>query len=136
MKRFLALMLVLSILVPAAVALAQDAGGEKEIPKQKMKMYQVVMIKKGPNWKSQASEEGMDVRMRVIEGVRQAAKEGLVVSAGLVNDETPVEFLIILDYETKTQAYNLLHEAELVKQGYYSLDIYSYFTSDGLMIQK
>lgn len=136
MKRLVALTLVLAMLVPAAAAFAQDAGAQKELPKQKMKMYQIVMLKQGPNWKSQGSEEGMDVRMQVIANIRKAAQEGLVVSAGLINDETNVEFVVIMDLETKTEAYNVLNKAPKIKNGFYSADIYSYFTSEGITIQK
>jgi hypothetical protein len=136
MKRLVALTLVLAVLVPTLAAFAQDGGAAKELPKQKMKMYQIVMLKQGPNWKSQGSAEGMDVRMQVIANIRKAAQEGLVVSAGLINDETNVEFVVIMDLETKTEAYKILNKAPKIKDGYYSADIYSYFTSEGITVQK
>ncbi len=61
---------------------------------------------------------------------------GLVVSAGLVNDETPMEFIIILDVETKTEAYNILMKSKNVKNGQYTPVIYSYFAPQGLAFQK
>jgi hypothetical protein len=134
MKRIVSLFLVVAVLAMALPALAQEES--KEIPKQKMKMFHVVMAKKGPNWKSQSSEDGMDIRMRLIENIRKAAAEGLVVSAGLVNDETDVEFIFIFDIETKTEVYNLMQKAELVKAGYYSVDAYSWFAPEGLTFQR
>ena len=134
MKRIVSILLAVAVLAMALPVVAQE--GAKEVPKQKMKMYHVVMAKKGPNWKSQASEEGMDVRMRIIENIRKAAAEGLIVSAGLVNDETDVEFILIFDIETKTEVYNLAQKAENIKNGYYSIESYSWFAPEGLAWQK
>ena len=60
----------------------------------------------------------------------------MIVSAGLVNDETDVEFIIILDVETKTEAYNILMQAKNVKNGQFTPVIYSYFAPKGLAFQK
>jgi hypothetical protein len=136
MKRLIMLLMVLTILSSYGAALAQNPVDEVAPKKQAMKMYQVVLVQKGPNWKSQNTEEGMDVRMAIIENIRTAAQQGWVISAGLVNDETPVEFILILDVETKTEAYNLLHDAKNVKNGYYSPLIYSMFAPEGITFQK
>jgi hypothetical protein len=136
MKRLIMLLMVLTILSSYGAALAQNPVDEVAPKKQAMKMYQVVLVQKGPNWKSQNTEEGMDVRMAIIENIRTAAQQGWVISAGLVNDETPVEFILILDVETKTEAYNLLHDAKNVKNGYYSPLIYSMFAPEGIAFQK
>jgi len=134
MKRTLWIPLVFFVMALALPALAQEAAPTP--PKQKMKMYQIVLAKKGPNWKSQNTNEGMDIRMRVIEGVRKMAQAGILVSAGLVNDETDVEFILIFNFETKTEVYNLLQKAELVKNGTYVAESYSYFAPEGLNFQK
>jgi hypothetical protein len=136
MKRTMILMLVLFAMTTIGSALAETPVDEVAPKKQVMQMYHVVMIQKGPNWISQNSEEGMDARMQVIEGIRKAAQSGLVVSAGLVNDETEVEFIIILDVETKTEAYNIIMQGKRVKDGYFSPTIYSYFGPKGLAFQK
>jgi len=117
-----ALLLILLTVMTVPAVLAQDAP--KSVP---MQMYQVVMMEKGPNWKSQATEEGMEIRMQVIENVRKAADDGLIVSAGLVNDETNVEFILIMNVETKTEAHTLLHGAPLIRAGVYKPMIYSWF---------
>jgi hypothetical protein len=128
--------MALAILSSYGAALAQNPVDEVAPKKQVMKMYQVVLVQKGPNWKSQNTEEGMDIRMSIIEGIRSAAQEGWIISAGLVNDETPVEFILIFDIETKTEAYNLLHNAKNVKNGYYTPMIYSMFAPEGIAFQK
>jgi hypothetical protein len=135
MKRSFFVMLMLFVFVVTGSAMAQEAEGTEKPKSAPMKMYHIVMAQKGPNWKSQNSEEGMDARMRVIEGLREGARQGVVISAGLVNDETNVEFIIILDVETKTEAYNLINAGKLVKNGFFTPLIYSYFAPDGLTVK-
>lgn len=136
MKRTMILMLVLFAMTTIGTALAETPVDEVAPKKQVMQMYHIVMVQKGPNWKSQNTEEGMDVRMQVIENIKKAAQAGLIVSAGLVNDETNVEFILIFDVETKTEAYNAIMKAPRVKDGYYTPLIYSYFGPKGLAFQK
>lgn len=134
MKRFVSMVLVVAVLAMAVPVFAQEEA--QEIPKQKMKMYHVVIAKKGPNWKSQNTDEGMDIRMGIIEGIREGAKDGTIVSAGLVNDETDAEFIIIFNIETKTEIYNMMQSAENIKNGQYAIDAYSWFAPEGLAFQR
>jgi hypothetical protein len=126
---------LVTLLLTVSTLLALPLHAE-EMPKQELQMYHIVLVKEGPNWKSQGSEKGMDVRMQVIENIRKAAQSGLIVSAGLVNDETDVEFIVIFDVETKTEAYNLIMEAPNVKNGFFRPEIYSYFAPKGLAFKK
>jgi hypothetical protein len=130
------LLMILAILSGYGLALAQNPVDEVAPKKQVMQMYHIAMVQKGPNWKSQNTEEGMDVRMEIIENIRKAAEAGLIVSAGLCNDETDVEFILILDVETKTEAYNILMQAKRVKDGSYTPTIYSWFAPKGLAFQR
>ena len=136
MKRTIILLLALFVFTTVGAAFAENPVDKVAPKKQVMQMYHVAMVKNGPNWKSQNSEEGMDIRMEVIEGIRKSAQSGLIVSAGLVNDETDVEFILILDVETKTEAYNLLQKSKNVANGFFSVDIYSWFAPKGLAFQK
>lgn len=136
MKRSVMLLMILAILSSYGAALAQNPVDKVAPKKQVMQMYHIALVQKGPNWKSQNTPEGMDLRMEIIENIRKAAEAGLIVSAGLVNDETDVEFIIILDVETKTEAYNILMKAKNVKNGNYTPTIYSYFAPKGLAFQK
>jgi uncharacterized protein YciI len=129
MKKIVILSALVLFVLTSAVALAQ------ENPKsQPMQMYHVVMVKKGPNWKSQNTKEGMDARMDVIHAVQKGAKEGLVITAGLVNDETDVDAIIILNVETKYEAIAILEASPHYKDGMYRADIYSLFAPKGLVM--
>ena len=128
--------LLFVILALAVVAWALPAAAQ-EVPEAKkhlMQMYHVVVVKHGPNWVSQHSQEGMDIRMQVIEAIKEGARSGLVVSAGLVNDETDAEFIIILDVETKAEALEILNNAPNYKNGVFAGDIYSWFAPKGLRL--
>jgi hypothetical protein len=122
----------LSLFLLAGFVSADQATAEK--PKTgEMHMYHIVLAKAGPNWKSQGSQEGMDIRMRAISNIKKATEEGLIISAGLVNDETDVEFIFILDVETKTEAFKLINQAENFKNGFFTAEIYSYFAPKNLV---
>lgn len=128
----------LAILFPAVLFLLSCAlpVSAQEAPKSApMQMYHVLLVKKGPEWKSQNSQEGMDNRMALIQSVREGAEEGLIVTAGLVNDETDVEFILILNVETKYEALQVLESAPNYKNGMYTADIYSMFAPKGLVIR-
>lgn len=124
MKR--TMLLIALILTVAAGALPAAAQEQKAT----MHMYQVVLAKHGPAWKSQNTQEGMDLRMQLIEAVKAAAKEGLIVSAGLVNDESDVEFIIVFDVETKHEVLAILNKAPNVVNGMYTPEIYSWFATE------
>jgi len=152
MKRTLLFsLLLMATALLATPALAQDGSDEaatdaaaeaasspvaKSLPKQEMQMYQIVLAKRGPNWKSQNTEGGMDVRMQVIESVRAGAESGVLISAGLVSDETDVEFIFIFDKEFKGEVYDIVMNAPLVKNGFFKAEIYSYFGPAGMVFQK
>ena len=124
MKRTLLLIaLILTVTAWVLPAAAQEQ-------KATMHMYQVALAKRGPAWKSQNTQEGMDLRMQLIEGVKAAAKKGLVVSAGLVNDESEVEFIIVFDIETKHEVMAILNKAPLVVDGMYTPEVYSWFATE------
>ncbi|HPF71922.1 MAG TPA: hypothetical protein PLQ13_14715 [Candidatus Krumholzibacteria bacterium] len=125
MKRTLMLLALVTLLAAASAALAQDAQ-----PKgPEMHMYQLVLVRPGPNWQSMHTQEGQDFRMQVINNIKKAAKRGAVVSAGVVNDDSDVEFIFVLDIEDKYAAEALLNNAELVKNGVYKPEIYSWFAT-------
>lgn len=131
MKRGL-LLLTLSVAV-----LAWTLPAAAQTPAMaEMQMYQLVLVKHGPDWKGQDTKEGMDIRMEVIEKIKQAAKAGMVVSAGLVNDETDVEFILVLNLETKYEALELLNQAPHVKDRMYQPEVYSWFASKMEVVRK
>jgi uncharacterized protein YciI len=126
--------LVLSVLtLPLLAMLAPTAAAQDPTKSSyEFEMYHVVLAKHGPNWKPQHTEEGMDVRMQVVSAVRKASAEGLIVAAGLVNDETDVEFIIIMRVETKAEALELMNNSPNVKNGFFKPEIYSWFAPKGL----
>ncbi len=124
MKRTLLLIaLILTVTAWVLPAAAQEQ-------KATMHMYQVALAKRGPEWKSQNTQEGMDLRIQMIEAIKAAAKQGLIVSAGLVNDESEVEFIIVFDVETKHEVMALLNKAPMVVNGMFTPEVYSWFASE------
>ncbi len=128
MKRFALLSTaILFLMVIAMPTVAQDAP--KSAP---MQMYHTVIVKKGVNWQSQHTQAGADVRVEIIENIKKAAKKGLVITAGLVNDETDAEFILILNIKNKYEALQLMEKAKNIKNGMFQVEIYSMFAPKGL----
>ncbi len=130
MKRFAILtattLFVLGSTLPAMAQTAQKAPT--------MQMYHLAVVKKGENWISQNTQEGADIRMDIINNIRAAAKTGLVVTAGLVNDETDAEFIIIFNIKNKYEALELVEKAPNIKNGVYKVELYSMFAPTGLVV--
>lgn len=122
MKRALLALVLVTVALSALPATAQEKAPE-------MQMYQVVLLKHGPNWESMHTKEGQDIRTEVIANVKKATRKGLIVSAGLVNDETDVEFIIILNVEAKYDALNIVNKAPNIKNGVFAPEIYSWFAT-------
>jgi hypothetical protein len=126
--------LVLALALGVCGVIAQPGVAQQPQSTYEMEMYHVVIAHHGPNWKPQSDEAGMDVRMEVLANVRKAAAEGLIAVAGLVNDETDVEFILILRCETKTEALQLMNSAKNVRNGFFEPEIYSWFAPKGLTV--
>ncbi len=126
---------VLLLVLSGTVALAQDTPPPPpaSVP---MQMYHIVLVENGPNWKPQSQKSGMDARMEVIETIKKGTTAGIIVSAGLVNDETDVEFILILNVETKTEAEAIVHSHHLIKTKFFKPVIYSYFAPKGLTLVR
>lgn len=135
MKKLTTLILLVALMVGVS-ALAQTGDTAPKPKTQPMKMYHIVLAQEGPHWKSQNSQEGMDARFQALENIKKAANSGVIVSAGLVNDETKVEFILILDVETKAEAITIMDSAPLVKSGFFEPVIYSYFAPEGLAFTR
>ena len=133
----LAVFVLASTLLPATMVMAQTGStgtgsGKSEVKDRKpgeFHMYHIAILRKGPNWKSQNTTEGMDIRMDAIERIKKGAQEGVIVAAGLVNDETDAEFILLLDVETKTEALAMAQKSPMLKSGFYRADIYSWFAT-------
>ncbi len=136
MKRFAILTAtILFVLVSTLPAVAQTGAVAEKVEKsQTMTMYHMVIVKKGSNWKSQHTQEGADIRMDIINNIKKAAKEGLVITAGLVNDETDAEFIIIFNIKNKYEALELMNKSKNIKNGMFKAEIYSMFAPTGLAV--
>jgi hypothetical protein len=131
MKRILLTVCALVVLWGMTMPLTTTAQTSTK-SKYEFEMYHIVLVREGPNWESQNSEEGMEVRMNVIAGLQKASEAGILVSAGLVNDASDVEFILILRIETLTETQALLNKSRHIKDGFFKAETYSWFAPKGL----
>jgi hypothetical protein len=122
------------LIVVAAAAVSNAEAQTATQSSYEFQMYQVVLLKHGPNWKPQHEAEGMDIRMNTIEAIKKGVQQGLVVTAGLVNDETDVEIIMIMNIETKTEALEIARKAPNLRNGFWTAEIYSWFAPKGLTV--
>jgi len=133
MKR--AVLSVLAAVLLAAAAMPAIALAQMEPTKVEFGTYFIVFANRGPNWKPQTDDEGMDVRMQVIEGLRKSVESGEMIIAGLVNDGSGYEFVAIFQTEDEGALRAALKNAPNVKNGFFKLEGHPMFAPLGLKLE-
>lgn len=128
MKRFAVASLLVALC--AGIALAQ---GQTKV---EFANYYVVLAERGPTWQPQGDQRGMEVRMEVIEGLKKLlADNDEVIIAGLVNDESGAEFIMIVRTEDEMEMRKELQNAKNVANGFFNLRIHSWRAPAGLKLE-
>ena len=131
MKRTLVSALALAVLVAALTAVAAD----KPTPsKAEFGDYWVVIAQRGPNWKPQTDQAGMDVRLEVISALQQAFVNGEMITAGIVTDDSGAEFIALLEATDEGAMRQKIESAKHVKDGFYKVTIYDWNAPKGLKL--
>ena len=132
MKRpVIALVLVALCLSLALPALAQTSSG-----KVKFASYYVVFAERGPTWTPQTDEKGMEIRMQVLEGLKKLIMEtDEMIIAGLVNDGSGAEFIMIIQTEDEMGLRKYLNDAPNVANGFFNLKVHSWHAPAGLKLE-
>ena len=132
MKRLVIAIVLIALYAGLAVpAVAQTT----EPAKVKFASYWVVYAERGPTWVPQASTGGMEVRMEVIEGLRKAYAEGDIIIAGLINDGSDAEFIVIMQTEDEMGLRERLNNGKYVANGFFKLEIHSFHAPAGLTLE-
>jgi hypothetical protein len=98
--------------------------------------YFVVLAERGPTWTPQTDEKGWEVRMEVIEALKAAVLEQHdVIIAGLVDDASDAEFIMIVQTEDETALRQRLASYKNVANGFFSLNIHSWRAPAGLKLE-
>lgn len=129
MKRFIAATLTCVLLVGLTVPVL---AGQNE--KYEFANYWVIYAEKGPKWKPQTDEQSMEMRMEVIENLGKLVKSGEIIIAGLVNDGSDAEFIMIVQTEDDSGLRKRLAGAKSVKSGLFSVRMHSWFAPKGLKL--
>jgi hypothetical protein len=131
MRRLLTIALTFLVLIAFCLPVAAQAQASGK-SKYEVQMYHIVVFKKGPNWKPFGTPE-LDVMMgKFVENLRKAEETGLLVAAGLVNDNTDVEMMFILNIENLYEAMELARNSMMVKNGQYTPVVHSWLGPKGL----
>ncbi len=95
-----------------------------------MHMYQVVLASRGPHWVSPENLEGRDIRMEVIHAISRANTDELVTAYGMIDDDSDVEFMMVLDLPTKQAALDAPQDAQGFKDGVYKAEVHSWYATE------
>ena len=128
MKRLVAI--VMLAVLASGIALAQEQT------KVEFANYYVILAERGPTWTPQTDQKGMEVRMEVIEGLKKLLRDNdEVIIAGLVNDASGAEFIMIVETEDEMGMRQKLQNAKNVANGFFNLNIYSWRAPAGLKLE-
>ncbi len=129
MKRLLIIAFLATMLLSQAMpALAQD--------KVEFASYFIVYAVKGPNWKPQTDVDAMDIRLEIIENLKTLLQENNdLIIAGLVNDGSDAEFVMIFQTEDEMGLRDKLKNAKNVKNGFFKAEGHSFHAPAGLKLE-
>ncbi len=129
--------LVLTVALAAiCLGLVAPAAAQTGSEKVKFASYYVVFAERGPTWTPQTDEKGMEVRMQVLESLKKLLLESdELIIAGLVNDGSGAEFILIVQTEDEMAMRNDLNGAPNVANGFFNLKIHSWYAPAGLKLE-
>jgi len=82
-------------------------------------IYWIILAERGPNWKSQATDEGAKTKMTAIQNLRNAIVDGEVIIGGLVIDDVAADFVMIVKAEDENKLRAQIASLPTVKNGFY-----------------
>jgi len=125
-----------STLVALCLALVVPATAQTGSDKAEFASYYVVFAERGPTWTPQTDEKGMEVRMQVLENLKKLLLEShQLIIAGLVNDGSGAEFILIVQTEDEMAMRKYLNDAPNVANGFFNLKIHSWHAPAGLKLE-
>ena len=120
----LALVLVAILVAPAAAQTKYESG-----------VYWIILVEHGPNWKSQATDEGAKRKMAAIQGLRESIIDGEIIIAGLVIDDMAADFVIIVKADDENKLRAQIANSANVKNGHYKARTLAWHAPKGLKLE-
>ena len=127
--------LSVSFLVALCLSIAQPVWAQEEPAKYEYGEYYVILADPGPNWKPQTDENAMATRVQILKNLESVVLEDdNVILAGLINDGSGAEFIMIVETADEMAMRKELNEAPNVKNGFFKLRIHSFSAPAGLKL--
>ena len=127
--RSLAILFALSVLCSTANAQSDSVAAKK--PKYTMRMYQMVLISRGPN-PPKDSITSKQVGEGHMANIKRMAEMGKLVLAGPFGDSGDLRGIFIMDVATKEEAERLCQDDPAIKSGAFSIEIKPWYGPAGL----
>jgi uncharacterized protein YciI len=101
----------------------------------KMKGYWMVFLYKGPN-RMHDSASAEKIQKAHIANIERLAKEGTLIMAGPMGDETNLRGIFILDCKDSIEAVNHVQSDTAIKTGRLRFEIHPWWTATGTYVFK
>lgn len=136
MKHLASLLLLLSLLVPAAVAQDAEDSTEPGPPQIEMTTYYLTLIKRGPAWTAEQTPEVAEVLRGHFANMEKLANEGKLILAGPFMDQ-PLEQgtltgLFLLKAESLEAAQALADSDPGAIAGRFTMEVYPWYGPAGI----
>ena len=121
---------------PTSITKSDTAISKKDtIQNGTMKGYWMVFLYKGP-YRSQDSASAEKIQKSHIANIGRLAREGTLIMAGPMGDETDLRGIFILDCKDSMEAVSHVQSDTAIKTGRLRFEIHPWWTATGTYILK
>lgn len=122
--------IAVGVLLAAIACFAQESKPE---PKYEMDTYIFGLLKKGPKWTAEATDETRKIQAGHMANIRRMAETGKLIVAGPLADGGDARGIFIFK-ATLEEAKALAAEDPAIQSGRLSIDFYKWYAAKGLSV--
>jgi len=120
------------LLLPTCVS-AQTVSAQTKEPEFKLEKFYMVLLAKGPNWKSSETPEYKQMLSGHMTKVSALAKSGKVVLAGPVFNDERLSGVGVFAVGSLDEARSLASDDPLVTSGQYAVEVHTWYAAPDIM---
>jgi uncharacterized protein YciI len=121
---------VIAFVLIAAAGFSQ----EKAEPKYEMTTYFVGILKRGPKWTAEVTEETKKLQAGHMANIRKMAEAGKLIVAGPFTDNTDIRGLYIFMADTIDEVKTMVAQDPAVQAGRLAVEVKPWFAAKGIKV--
>jgi len=123
--------LLVSTLACMVVAVGQLVSAqEKTEPKFKLVQFQMVLLKRGPNWTATDTPEGQKIRSGHHEYFQTMVQSGKAVLAGPLDDDSDIRGIYVFRTKNQEEALGWANDDPAVKAGHLAVEMHPWWSEE------